>query len=322
MTSPDAESPVAESPVAEPPVAEPTDAEPPVAESTVAEPTDADQPMTPGPTVLDELVTRVLAPNPGPMTLDGTNTYVLGRPGSGAAVVVDPGPLDETHLAAVEAAIGDAEVAAVVITHHHVDHAEAAGWATTWGAPLRAYDRGLVPGADPLRDGERLGAGGLDLVAVHTPGHASDHLCLRVAATDVLLTGDHVLGRGTSVVNWPDGDMAAYLESLERLRDAPGSRIYPGHGPTVDDPPEKVTAYLLHREDRTRQVLDAIAGGAADTDAIVRAVYTDVPEHLHPAAARSVNAVLVMLADRGRVPEALRPAPPGGPSDDPSRSAG
>lgn len=254
---------------------------------------------------LDDLTRVVLAPNASPMTLEGTNTYLLGDASSGGLVVVDPGPDDPAHLARVEAAIDGADVAAVVITHHHHDHAEAAGWAARWGAALRAFDPGLIPGASTMADGETLSVAGIDLTALHTPGHASDHLCLRIHQTDVVLTGDHVLGRGSTVVNWPDGDMTAYMDSLRRLAGAPGARIYPGHGPEVDRPADKIAEYLAHRVDREAQIRAAIDDGADTPPAIVRAVYTDVPEILHPAAERSVRAVLAMLIDRGQADPAL-----------------
>lgn len=254
-----------------------------------------------------DLARLVLAPNASPMTLEGTNTYLLGDPSHGAVIVVDPGPDDPDHRRAVEEGIGGAEVAAVVITHHHDDHAAAAGWAGEWGAPLRAFDPGLVPGADAMRDGETLHAAGIDLEAVHTPGHASDHLCLRLVQTDAVLTGDHVLGRGSTVVFWPDGDMGAYMASLRRLQQAPGSRIYPGHGPTVEDPAGKVAEYLAHRMDREQQIRQAITAGATSSQGIVEAVYTDVPAHLHPVALRSVQAVLEMLVRDGSIDPALAP---------------
>ncbi len=272
------------------------------------------------PLVLDDLTRSVLAPNASPMTLEGTNTYLLGDPASGVVVVVDPGPEDPAHLAAVEAAVGDAEVAAVLITHHHHDHAEAAGWAQRWGAGLRAHSTDLVPGATSLRDGDRLTVAGLHLEAIHTPGHASDHLCIRMVDTDVVLTGDHVLGRGSTVVFWPDGDMAAYMASLRRLAANPGRRIYPGHGPVVDDPADKVAEYLAHREDREAQIRAALSEGADSAAAVVRAVYTDVPEVLHPAAERSVRAVLAMLVDAGQADPTLLEGDV--PSIDPSTLAG
>lgn len=261
-------------------------------------------------TALDELTTVVLAPNPGPMTLDGTNTYLLGAALGGAVIVVDPGPDDAAHRAAVDAALAehDAQVAAVVLTHHHVDHAEAAGWAAAWGAPLRAFSPALVPGdALPLRDGETVGAAGVTLEAVHTPGHASDHLCLRVHETGVVLTGDHVLGRGTTVVSWPDGDMRAYVDSLERLRGMPATALYPGHGPALDQPARVLDEYLAHRRERERQVLDALRAGDETPAAIVRRVYADVDPVLHPAAERSVRAHLDKLVVEGRVAERCGP---------------
>lgn len=270
---------------------------------------------------VDEVTRLVLAPNASPMTLEGTNTYLLGDPAHGAVVVVDPGPDDPVHRTAVEAALGGADVAAVIITHHHHDHAEAAGWAADWKAELRAFDPGMVPGAVPLRDGEHLRVAGLDVQALHTPGHASDHLCLRVAETDVVLTGDHILGRGTTVVFWPDGDMKQYLTSLERLRQAPGRRIYPGHGPVVEDPAGKVAEYLAHRREREEQVRRAITAGAADAAAIVAAVYADVPLHLHPAALRSTQAVLAKMVAEGTVPPSFAPRRTGSEPDEPSTLA-
>ncbi len=270
---------------------------------------------------LDEVTTLVLAPNPSPMTLDGTNTYVLGAPGSGAAIVVDPGPDDPTHRAAVEGALAarGAQAAAVVTTHHHHDHAEAAGWAAAWGAPLHAFDPALVPAeAEPLRDGGTIAAGGLTLRAVYTPGHASDHVCLRVEQTGVLLTGDHVLGRGTTIVVWPDGDMAAYLDSLRRVQDLAPPRLYPGHGPVVADPAVYVADYLAHRQEREEQILAAIAAGAANPAEIVAAVYTDVPVMLHPAAERSVRAHLAALHQRGAVTTAVLGDPADAPPLDPT----
>lgn len=267
---------------------------------------------------VDEVTRLVLAPNPSPMTLQGTNTWLLAAPSHGAVVVVDPGPDLPEHRRAVEDAIGGADVAAVVITHHHHDHAEAAGWARDWGAPLRAFDPALVPGADPLPDGRRLEAAGLTLEAVHTPGHASDHLCLRVVETDVVLTGDHVLGEGTTVVAWPDGDLPAYLASLERVRALAPRRLYPGHGPVVDAPAALIDHYLTHRHDRERQVLAALDAGADSPAAIVRTVYADVPAVLHPAAELSVKAHLAKLVAEGRVAADILEGESVGPID-PSR---
>ena len=258
---------------------------------------------------IDELVHRVLAPNPGPMTLDGTNTYLVGAAGAGEVVVVDPGPDLAEHRAALEAAAAalDARVAGVVLTHHHRDHAQAAAWAHHWDVPLWAFAPDLVARAapeaapQPLPDGRRLALAGVTLEAVHTPGHSSDHLCLRLVDTDVILTGDHVLGRGTTVVVWPDGDMADYMASLRRLAASPGRALYPGHGPVLTEPAAKLAEYLAHREERERQVLDALRAGDDAPMAVVRRVYADVDQALHPAAARSVHAHLEKLVREGAV---------------------
>lgn len=254
---------------------------------------------------LDELTTVVLAPNPSPLTLEGTNTYLLGAPGTGEVIVVDPGPDLLAHRRAVDDAVGarDAEVVAVVLTHHHADHAEAAGWADQWGAPLSAFTPALVASAQaaPLRDGDVVRGAGIGLEAVHTPGHCSDHLCLRVQQTGVVLTGDHVLGRGTSLVAHPDGNMTDYLSSLHRLAGLGAPALYPGHGPVVEDPDAVVAGYLAHRQERERQVLAALAAGDRTPAGIVARVYADVDPGLHPAAERSVRAHLDKLSADGLV---------------------
>lgn len=260
---------------------------------------------------LDDLTSVVLAPNPSPMTLDGTNTYLLGAPGSGGVVVVDPGPNLAEHRRAVEAAVAelDAAVGAVVFTHHHADHAEAAGWAQDWNAPAYAFTPHLVgPAVQPLADTARLDRSGVMLEAVHTPGHASDHVCLRIAATGAVLTGDHVLGRGTTVVAWPDGDMTAYFASLERLAQLEATVLYPGHGPALADPKTTVAQYIAHRRERERQVLQALAAGDVTPAQIVARVYADVDAALHPAAERSVRAHLDKLVDEERVTHIVDPS--------------
>ena len=192
----------------------------------------------------------VLAPNPGPMTLDGTNTWVLVEPGSTEALVIDPGPLDEGHLAAVLRVVQErgARVAETVLTHGHHDHAEAAPrFAELTGARVRAVGRGH----DDLGDGDLLTVGGLELRVVSTPGHTSDSISFALPADAALLTGDTVLGRGTTVVAHPDGELAAYLASLDRIRALTGDgsvvRILPGHGPVVPDAAAMVAFYRTHR---------------------------------------------------------------------------
>ena len=262
-------------------------------------------------TQLDDLTTVVLAPNPSPMTLEGTNTYVLGAAGSGEVVIVDPGPDVAEHRAAVDAAIAsrDAAVTAVVFTPHHADHAEAAPWASDWNAPAYSFSPHLIEAqTEPLPDGALLARPGLTLQAVHTPGHASDHLCLRVEQTGAVLTGDHILGRGTTVVAWPDGDMSAYMSSLRRLSTMDATVLYPGHGPHVADPAGTVAYYLAHREEREQQVLAALAAGDNTPATIVARVYADVDVALHPAAERSVRAHLGKLVAEERVTRIVDPS--------------
>lgn len=254
---------------------------------------------------LDAVVTRVLAPNPSPMTLDGTNTYVVGVPGTGEALVVDPGPSDAAHLGRVvdELAARDAAVRAVVVTHHHHDHAEAAAaWSRRFGCPVAA-SRPEVAGAEGrlVTDGDRLALPGLEVEVVATPGHTRDHLSLRLE-TGALLTGDHVLGRGTSVVAYPDGDLAAYLASLRRVLALGPDVLYPGHGPALrEDPTAVLRYYLAHREVRQAQVVAAAGDGPVSLAALVARVYAEVDRRLWPAAEASTRAAVEVLVAEGRV---------------------
>ncbi|MEX5720753.1 MBL fold metallo-hydrolase [Geodermatophilus maliterrae] len=254
---------------------------------------------------LEPLVTRVLAPNPSGMTLDGTNTYLVGDPGSGQAVVVDPGPDDPAHLAAVEEALAarDARCVAVLVTHHHGDHAEAAQpWGARFGAPVAAADVSVAgPRGRVLEPGEQLRLAGTTLGVVPTPGHTADHLAFRLESGAVLV-GDHVLGRGTSVVTHPEGDVVAYLESLRRVLDLGPSALYCGHGPELtEDPAAVLDYYLAHRVFREAQLLAALVRGAGTVDALVADVYAAVPQALWPAAAESTRATLAKLAAEGHV---------------------
>ncbi|HEX6257729.1 MAG TPA: MBL fold metallo-hydrolase [Euzebyales bacterium] len=256
-----------------------------------------------GVTSLDEVTTRVRADNPSPMTLTGTNTYVISVPGADTAVVVDPGPALPAHREAIEGVVADraVRVAAVVITHHHADHAEAVGWATTWRAPALAFDPDRIPGTEPLTDGQVVDAAGVEVVVHHQPGHTSDHVCLRVSRTGVVLTGDHVLGEGTTVIAWPDGDLSAYLTSLRALRELEPTALYPGHGDVIGDPAGHIDALLAHRAQRTEQIVDALAAGGGTVQEIVAHVYPDLRADLRPAAGRSVRAHLADLERQGRV---------------------
>lgn len=254
---------------------------------------------------LEPLVTRVLAPNASGMTLDGTNTYVVGAPGSGQAVLVDPGPDDPAHLAAVEEALAarDARCVAVLVTHHHGDHAEAAlPWGDRFGAQVAAADAAVAGSRGRvLEPGERLALAGTAIGVVGTPGHTADHLAFRLESGAVLV-GDHVLGRGTSVVTHPEGDVVAYLESLRRVHDLGPSALYCGHGPELtEDPGAVLDFYLAHRAFRESQLLAALVRGAGTVDALVADVYAEVPRALWPAAAQSTRATLAKLAAEGHV---------------------
>jgi glyoxylase-like metal-dependent hydrolase (beta-lactamase superfamily II) len=240
--------------------------------------------------------TLVRADNPSPMTLEGTNTYVLRAPDARAAVVVDPGPLDEAHLAAV-ASLGP--VALILLTHGHPDHAEGAHlFQEMTGAPMTAVQPRLVVDAAPIRGGATFtDAGGLRIRTVATPGHTSDSVSF-VVEDDVpaLLTGDTILGRGSTVVAHPDGQLAPYLESLARLRDLGPMLLLPGHGPVRSDAAALATEYLAHREQRLSQVRAAVAAGDRTARDVVRRVYADVDESLWAAAELSVLAQLDYLA--------------------------
>jgi len=243
----------------------------------------------------------VLAPNPGPMTLDGTNTWVLLEPGSTDAVVVDPGPLDLEHLERVLRFVEakGARVALTLLTHHHTDHAEAAEhFAAQTAAPVRA----IGSGHDDLADGETIRVGGLEVTVVTTPGHTADSISFLLAAESALLTGDTVLGRGTTVVAWPDGELAAYLASLERIERLAASgeaaRILPGHGPLVPDAKATVAFYREHRAERLDEIRAALAAGDTEPRQVVERVYADVPREVWPYAELSVRAQLDYLRYR------------------------
>ena len=240
----------------------------------------------------------VLAPNPSPMTLDGTNTWVLREPGAGRSVVIDPGPLDESHLDRVLSLAGP--VAVVLLTHGHLDHsAGAARFASLARCGVRALDPAQRLGSEGLVDGDVVEVDGLRVDVVGTPGHSSDSLSFVVPAESAVLTGDTVLGRGTTVVAHPDGELGAYLGSLRRLRDLAASasvtRVWPGHGPVLDDALAVIEYYLAHRRERLDQVRDALASGAVTPRDVVRVVYADVDQQLWPAAELSVRAQLAYL---------------------------
>jgi glyoxylase-like metal-dependent hydrolase (beta-lactamase superfamily II) len=239
-------------------------------------------------------IVRVLAPNPSVYTLEGTNTWIVGEEPS---IVIDPGPDDATHLDEVARAAG--RVAAVLVTHDHEDHAPGApAFAELVGAQLYAF---RLKGAEHLRDGQRVVmSGDAAIVAEYTPGHSSDHVAFFVPSEGALFTGDAVVGRGTSFIDPPDGDLAQYLRSLQRMRELNPRVIYPGHGPIVLDARAKLDEYISHREDRESQVLDLLAGGPLTTSDLVGTIYVGYPPDVHALAERSVLAHLLKLESEGR----------------------
>ena len=262
----------------------------------------------------------VLAPNANMMTLDGTNTWVLRSPGSEQSVVIDPGPSDAGHLDAVAAVAGD--VRAVLLTHHHADHSEAArAFAERVRCGVRALDPAYRLGSEGLADGDVVSVGDLEIRVVGTPGHTADSLSFWLPEDGAVLTGDTVLGRGTTVVAHPDGQLGAYLDSLDRLHALAAARelttIWPGHGPVIDDALGVLDFYIAHRRDRLGQVeqalltlsgestltaalrhldLDPGSGAMLTPQRVVEHVYRDVDPVLWGAAELSVRAQLAYLA--------------------------
>lgn len=252
--------------------------------------------------------TCVLAPNPSPMTLDGTNTWLLAEPAADRAVVVDPGPLHEGHLAAVLAAADErgVRIAEILLTHGHPDHSEGAvRLAELAGCGVLALDPAHRLGSEGLVEGDVVTAGGLELRVLATPGHSWDSLSFVLPADGVVLTGDTVLGRGTTVVAHPDGKLGEYLDSLARLRalvDAGGvDRVLPAHGPVLDDARGVIEFYLEHRAQRLAQVEAAVAAGDRTAREVVERVYADVDKNVWWAAEMSVRAQLDYLKERGTV---------------------
>ncbi len=244
--------------------------------------------------------TVVRADNASMMTLDGTNTWILRAPGGQRSIVVDPGPDDAAHLDAVLTVAG--EVGVVLYTHWHADHTEAIDTvAERTGAPARARDGQWCRAAEPLGDGEVIDVDGLRIEVVFTPGHTADSICLLVEPDDALLTGDTILGRGTTIIAHPDGALGPYLNSLDRIEsvvtEGRASRFYPAHGPVLPDARGVVAFYREHRLARLEQVRAAVADGAVTAREVVERVYADVDEVLWPAAERSVQAQLDYLAE-------------------------
>jgi glyoxylase-like metal-dependent hydrolase (beta-lactamase superfamily II) len=241
----------------------------------------------------------ILAPNPGPMSLDGTNSYVLRAPGSAGAVVVDPGPLDEAHL---QALAGAGPVKLILITHRHADHtAGSARLHQLTGAPVRAADPFHCHGSGTvLQDGEVLSAAGVEVRVMATPGHTSDSVCFHLPSDGPqgsVLTGDTILGRGTTMLDYPDGALGDYLASLDRLESLGSATVLPAHGPVLPSLEAIVRAYRDHRQERLSQIraaLDSLGRDAAAGD-VADVVYADVDPSVRRAAETSVAAQLDYL---------------------------
>jgi len=264
---------------------------------------------------LEPLVRRVLATNPSPFTYTGTQTYLVGD--ARGLVVIDPGPADPEHLAALTAAIGDAPVLAIACTHTHRDHSPAAApLSALTGAPIigcaavtldvegprldAAFDTAYRPDT-VLRDGEAISGPGFTLTALATPGHTSNHLCFALEETGALFTGDHVMAWSTSVVIPPDGDMGDYLTSLERLHAREDRVYYPAHGPHIDNPTRLVRHMIGHRRQRENQIRKHLAQSPASVEALVAQMYPGLATSLHRAAGCSVLAHLLDLQRRALV---------------------
>lgn len=263
---------------------------------------------------LSPLVRRVLARNPSPFTNSGTGTYIVGR---GKVAVIDPGPDDPAHIAALVAALEGETVSHIFITHTHRDHSpgavplkERTGAVVAGCAPLAIRDDG--PRSDEafdssyapdwvLADGESVAGEGWTITAVHTPGHTSNHLCFALEEEKALFSGDHVMGWSTSVVAPPDGDMAAYMASLKKLMERDDILYYPTHGPRVEEPQRLVRGLIAHRRQREGQILKLLAAGPKAIPALVAVMYANVAPALHAAAGRSVLAHLIDLKARGLV---------------------
>jgi len=266
------------------------------------------------PETLEPGIVRLTAPNPSPYTSTGTQSYIVGTQD---VAVIDPGPVDAAHLAALLRAIGERPLRAIVCTHTHRDHSPGAvPLKAATGAPIvgcaalalddsgtradASFDRGYSPDG-VLGDGDTVGGEGWTLRAVATPGHTSNHLAFAMPETRALFSGDHVMGWSTSIVSPPDGSMGAYMASLEKLLGRDDRVYYPGHGPAVENPQRLVRGMLGHRKQREGQVLRLLRNGAAPLETLVDAMYVGIDPRLKGAAARSVLAHLIDLRERGLV---------------------
>ena len=265
---------------------------------------------------LSPLIQRVIARNPGPFTYTGTGVYIIG---GNSVAVIDPGPDLGEHRAALDTALEGRRVSHVLMTHHHIDHSPLAiPLARDHGCEVYGYGLQIRPpeggevrleaGDDlsfkpdvEIRCGDIIEGNGWTIEAIHTPGHTSNHMCFALQEENTLFSGDHIMGWSTSVVSPPDGHMGDYLESLERVKARGFARIWPTHGPCIDDVDNFVGAYIDHRHTREAQILDALKAGLTEIMPMVERMYVDVDKRLYPAAAHSVLSHLIHMRETGRV---------------------
>lgn len=266
--------------------------------------------------VIGPAIRRVIANNPSPFTLHGTGTYILG---SGEVAVIDPGPADPNHIDAIVRATQGETITHVLVTHTHLDHSPGCALLQEHtDAPTYAYgphgagkieegvpveeggDMDFVPN-ELVRHGDVIEGGDWSVECVYTPGHTSNHMCYQLREEKALFTGDHVMGWSTSIISPPDGDMMAYMGSLELLLERGDEVFWPTHGPCISEPKPHVRAFIEHRQEREAQILECVGNGIGNIRKMVPLMYTELPEFMYPAAARSVFAAVEYLVKRGEL---------------------
>jgi glyoxylase-like metal-dependent hydrolase (beta-lactamase superfamily II) len=261
-------------------------------------------------------IRRVIAENPSPFTLYGTGTYILGN---GRVAVIDPGPADPVHIEAILEATRGETISHVLVTHTHMDHSPGCALLREHSdAPTYAYGphgAGKLEEGVPVEEGgdmdflpdKRVGHGDIieggdwSVECVYTPGHTSNHMCYQLREDSALFTGDHIMGWSTSIISPPDGDMSAYMKSLDLMLERDDRVYWPTHGPCIDDPKGLVRAFIEHRRERETQILECVRKGVGSIRDMVPLMYTSTPEFMYPAAARSVLAAVEYLVSQGQL---------------------